>query len=126
MQNEILKVVIFFLIWFLLFLKRKKIVLLFPYFIYFWITPFYNLLDRKYFVEIFGCCLSINQVGQEIFTANDLRNLVYFAIWFLLIPITTIISKHIKSKKYRILYIITTILLTYLICSEFISQNLYR
>lgn len=109
--------------WLLIYLKYKKALFVLPYLLIVFITPFYNILDSKIFVEIFGCgCVPITQTNMFniAFNANDLRRLIYFIISILMLLLGIKISKNFKSKRVRVIYnvsiLILNLLATYQIC----------
>lgn len=104
--------------WIIFFRKIKKLLLSLPYLLMIFITPFYNILDRKFFVEIFGCgCVPLAQTNMFNidFNANDLRLLVYTIITIIAAIIGIHLSKKLKSKKSKIIYILTIIILNILL-----------
>ena len=109
--------------WLLIYLKYKKALFVLPYLLIGFITPFYNILDSKIFVKIFGCgCVPIAQTNMLniAFNANDLRRLVYTIISILMLLLGIKISKNFKSKSVRVIYnipiLIFNLLATYQIC----------
>lgn len=127
LYQEILIGIITFIAWLILYLKNKKTFgLILPYFILFWITPIYDFLDRTYFIKIFPCCPTIDELGTEIYTLNNLRGDVYSMIFILLILLTIYMSRKIKNKKYKFLYILGTIIITWIINMFIASSHLYR
>lgn len=111
------------LVWLLIYLKYKKAIFALPYLLIVFITPFYNILDSKIFVDIFGCgCVPIAQTNMFNipFNANDLRRLIYFIISILMLLLGIKISKNFKSKRVRVIYnvsiLILNLLATFQIC----------
>ena len=83
--------------WLLIYLKYKKALLTLPYLLIIFITPFYNILDSKIFVDVFGCgCVPIAQTNMLniAFNANDLRRLVYTIISVLMLLLGIKISNN--------------------------------
>jgi len=118
--------VIIFVLWIIVYIKNKKAILALPYLLMSFITPIYNILDSKIFVEIFGCgCVPIAQTNMFNidFNANDLRRVIYSIITILMMFLGLKLSKKIISKKTKILYnitiIIINIILTVLICKRY-------
>lgn len=65
-----------FIIWIILLIRNRKTLLSLPYLLMIFITPIYNILDQKIFVDIFGCgCVPYTQTNMFNidFNANDLR-----------------------------------------------------
>lgn len=63
-------------IWIIAYIKNKKAILALPYLFMSFITPLYNILDSKVFVEVFECgCVLIAQTNMFNidFNANNLR-----------------------------------------------------
>ncbi len=116
---------IVFIIWIIMYIKNKKTIFALPYLLMSFITPFYNILDTKIFVEIFGCgCVPSAQTNMFNidFNANDLR-LVVYSIMTILISILGIkISQKLNNKKTKIIYNITIILFNILL-GMFICKN---
>lgn len=113
-------------IWIIIYVKNKKAIRALPYLIIVFITPIYNILDSKVFVEIFGCgCVPSVQTNMfnSSFNANDLRLTVYTIISILMLFLGIKISKKFKTKKAKIIYNITilifNIILTYQICQMY-------
>ena len=109
--------------WLLIYLKYKKALLTLPYLLIIFITPFYNILDSKIFVDVFGCgCVPIAQTNMLniAFNANDLSRLVYTIISVLMLLLGIKISNNFKSKSVRVIYnvyiLIFNLLATYQIC----------
>ena len=87
------------------------------------LTPIYNILDQKIFVKIFGCgCVPSAQTNMFNidFNANDLRLIVYNLLAVSITILGLFLSKKIESKKLKIIYVLTilvlNILLAYKIC----------
>lgn len=117
-------IVILILIWIVTYIKNKKTLRTLPYLLIIFITPFYNILDSKIFVKVFGCgCVPIAQTNMFNidFNANDLRFVVYNILSVLMLVIGIYISKDYKNRYIRFIYNITIIIfnliLSYLICS---------
>ena len=101
---------IILVLWIMVYLKNKKIILLLPYLLMIFLTPIYNILDQKIFVEIFGCgCVPYTQTNMFNidFNANDLRLLVYNILAVAITVLGLFLSKKIESKKIKIIYILT-------------------
>lgn len=110
-------------IWIIIYLKNKKAILALPYLLMLFITPIYNILDQKVFVKVFGCgCVPYTQTNMFNinFNANNLRFVVYIIMSIALTILGLFLSKKIKSKIVKIIYIVTifviNILLTFKIC----------
>lgn len=105
---------IIFLIWLLVYLKNKKAKYILPYLILIFITPFYELLDKIFFVKVFGCgCVpetKKNMLGIR-FNANDLRITTYFVIAVLIFWYSFNISKNFKTKQEKVVYGISTFII---------------
>jgi len=111
-------IILMLIIWIIIYLKKKKIIISLPYLFIIFITPFYNFLDQKIFVKVFGCgCVPIAQTNMLNidFNANDLRRLIYFVISIMMIILGIKLSKLINKKLYKIIYITTIIVLNLLI-----------
>ena len=113
-------------IWVIVYIKNKKAVLALPYLLMSFITPFYNILDSKVFVEVFGCgCVPIAQTNMFNidFNANDLRRVIYIIITILMLVLGIKLSKKFNSKKTKIIYNVTIIMfnivLSVLICKRY-------
>lgn len=94
-------------------MKYKKIILILPYVLILIITPFYNILDRNYFIEIFGCgCVPLTKTNMLNidFNANDLRAVIYLVILLSMIILGLFLSKYLKNKKLKVVYLGTIIL----------------
>ena len=116
----IVDIILFYILalWIFFYRKIKKLLLSLPYLLMIFITPFYNILDREFFVEIFGCgCVPSTQTNMFNidFNANDLRLLVYTIITIIATIIGIHLSKKLKSKKSKIIYILTIIILNILL-----------
>lgn len=114
---------ILLLIWIVIYTKNRKIILSLPYLLMIFITPFYNLLDQKVLVKIFGCgCVPYTQTNMLNidFNANDLRYVVYNIITVLLFILGILLSRKLDNKKLKVIYIVTilisNLLLAYKIC----------
>ena len=117
---------VIFLAWIIAYIKNKKAIVVLPYLFMLFITPIYNILDQKIFVEILGCgCVPSTQTNMFniAFNANDLRRVVYIIMSLLMLILGIKISKKFTSKKARIIYnisiIIFNIVLTYFICMRY-------
>lgn len=114
--NIILLVV--FVTWIVLWLKNKKTLLSLPYLLIIFITPIYNILDQKIFVDIFGCgCVPYTQTNRFNidFNANDLRFVIYNVVTILMGILGIVLSRKFESKKNRVIYIATIILVNLLL-----------
>jgi hypothetical protein len=114
---------IILVIWIIIYIKNKKAILALPYLLMSFITPFYNILDQKVFVEIFGCgCVPSAQTNMFNidFNANDLRLVVYNVLSILISVLGIFLSKKLDRKKSKVIYIISilvlNLLLAYKIC----------
>lgn len=112
--------------WIMLYIKNKNVIKALPYLLMIFITPLYNILDQKVFVEVFGCgCVPTAQTNMFNidFNANDLRRLVYSVIAIAVFVLGLFLSKKIESKKKKAIYIITilvfNILLALKICQMY-------
>ena len=88
----------------------RKLFVLVPYLVMPLITPVYNILDRKIFVEIFGCgCVPIAQTNMLniSYNANDLRMAVYSVLAILMTALGALISKCFKKNSDRTVYCIS-------------------
>lgn len=107
-----------FFVWLIICFKNKKAIRMLPYLLMIFITPIYNILDQKIFVEIFGCgCVPYTQTNMLNinFNANNLRLAVYNIIVVIMTILGTVLSRNFESKKNRIIYISTIILVNLLI-----------
>lgn len=107
-------ILILFILWLLTYIINKKAKLALPYLITLFITPLYNILNDLFFIKIFGCgCVPItqNNMLNIPFNSNDLRLVVYFFITILLTLLGYKYSKTFKTKKEKVIYVITIILL---------------
>ena len=105
---------IILVIWIVIYIKNKKAILALPYLLMAFITPLYNILDSQIFVEVFGCgCVPTVQTNMFNidFNANDLRFVLYNVIAVLMLFLGIKLSKEFNSKKIRIIYNITIIIL---------------
>lgn len=114
---------IILVIWIVVYIKNKKAILVLPYLLMSFITPFYNILDQKVFVEIFGCgCVPSAQTNMFNidFNANDLRFVVYNVLAILIFALGILLSKKLDNNKSKVIYIISilvlNLLLAYKIC----------
>lgn len=115
---------IILVLWIIVYLKNKKIILSLPYLLMIYLTPIYNILDQKIFVEIFGCgCVPYTQTNMFNidFNANDLRLLVYNILAVAITILGLFLSKKIESKKIKIIYFLTIFLFNILLAFK-ISQ----
>lgn len=115
---------IILVLWIIVYLKNKKVILSLPYLLMIFFTPIYNILDQKIFVEIFGCgCVPYTQTNMFNidFNANDLRLLVYNILAVAITVLGLFLSKKIKSKKIKVIYILTILAFNILLAFK-ISQ----
>lgn len=115
---------IILVLWIIVYLKNKKVILSLPYLLMIFFTPIYNILDQKIFVEIFGCgCVPYTQTNMFNidFNANDLRLLVYNILAVAITVLGLFLSKKIKSKKIKVIYILTILVFNILLSFK-ISQ----
>lgn len=117
---------IILVIWIIVYIKNKKAILALPYLLMSFITPLYNILDSKIFVEVFGCsCVPIAQTNMFNidFNANNLRRVVYTIISILIVILGIKLSKKYNSKNAKIIYnatvIIFNIVLAAIICKMY-------
>lgn len=122
--NIILLVI--FVVWVIIYVKNKKAILALPYLLMLFLTPFYNILDQKVFVEVFGCgCVPYAQTNMLNipFNANNLRFVVYSVFTAIMFIIGIVLTKKLNSKVLKIIYPITVLilnlLLTYKICQMY-------
>ena len=120
-------VLLSFIVWIILCIKNKKIIISLPYLLIIFITPIYVLLDKIYFLNIFGCgCVPIVQKNMLNipFNANDLRILFYSILIIVVIFIGGVLSRRFKGIKEKILYIfsifIINIVLAVCICQLYV------
>lgn len=109
---------IMFLIWLLIYWKNKNAKYALPYLILAFVTPFYELLDKIFFVKIFGCgCVPSTQQNMfhNSFNANDLRITVYFVLAVFLFWYSCKLSKNFKRKDMKIAYVISNIIINIII-----------
>ena len=112
---------IILVLWIIIYLKNKKVILSLPYLLMIFFTPIYNILDQKIFVKIFGCgCVPYTQTNifNIDFNANDLRLLVYNILAVAITILGSFLSKEIKSKKIKAIYILTILELVNYICGH--------
>lgn len=110
--------VIIFLIWLFVYLKNKNAKYALPYLILVFVTPFYELLDKIFFVKIFGCgCVPSTQQNMfhNSFNANDLRITVYFVLTVFLFWYSCKLSKNFKTKTSKIIYAVSTLIINIII-----------
>lgn len=118
-----------FVTWIIMYLKNKKTLLSLPYLLMIFITPIYNMLDQKIFVDIFGCgCVPYTQMNMLNidFNANDLRMVVYNIIAILISILGIILSKNFTTKKNRIIYILTIILFNFLLAFKICRLYMWK
>ena len=111
-------VLIILIVWIVAYLKNKRSILSLPYFLMIFITPIYNILDQKFFVEIFGCgCVPYTQTNMFNidFNANDLRQLVYNILAIVITILGIFLLKKIESKKAKVIYITTVFIFNFLL-----------
>lgn len=107
-----------FIIWIILLIKNRKTVLSLPYLFMIFITPIYNILDQKIFVDIFGCgCVPYAQTNMLniAFNANDLRRVVYNIMIVIMTILGIVLSREFENKKGKIIYVTTIILVNLLL-----------
>ncbi len=117
---------IIFVVWVIMYVKNKKTILALPYLLMLFLTPFYNILDQKFFVEVFGCgCVPSAQTNMFniSFNANNLRFVVYSVFTAIMLIIGIVLSKKLNSKVLKAIYPITILILnllfTYKICQMY-------
>ncbi len=111
-------ILIGFVIWLIIYLINKKAVKWLPYLGMIFITPIYNYLDSRIFVDIFGCgCVPISQTNRFNidFNANDLRMVAYNIIAILMFILGLFISKKFENKKSKIAYNICVLIFNLII-----------
>lgn len=109
---------IIFLIWLFFYLKNKNTKYALPYLILVFITPFYELLDKIFFVKIFGCgCVPSTKQNMfhNSFNANDLRITVYFVLTIFLFWYSCKLTKNFKIKTSKIIYAVSTLIINIVI-----------
>lgn len=114
--------------WIMLYIKNKSAIKALPYLLMIFITPFYNILDQKVFVEIFGCgCVPTAQTNMFNidFNANDLRRLVYSLIAIAVFVLGLFLSKKIESKKKKTIYIITILIFNILLALKICQMYMW-
>lgn len=88
----------------------SKLILIIPYILVLIMTPFYGILDRLVFVEVFGCgCVpdvQENMFGIP-FNANDLRFTVYAVVTALMTVLGIKLSKSIPNKWIKLVYAVS-------------------
>lgn len=90
--------------------RKSKVLYIVPYLVMLLMTPIYNILDRRVFVEVFGCgCVPIAQTNMLNidFNANDLRRTVYTIIACLMLAWGIQISKTFKDRTAKVIYCVT-------------------
>lgn len=109
--------------------KKRKRFMIVPYLVMPLITPFYNILDSKVFIEVFGCgCVPIAQTNMLNipYNANDLRMDFYSILAILMTALGVFISKALGRKSDRIVYcasiFIINVVMMIEICSRFTWQ----
>ena len=109
--------------------KNRKYFMAVPYLVMPLITPFYNILDSKVFIEVFGCgCVPIAQTNMLNipYNANDLRMDFYSILAILMTALGVFISKALGRKSDRIVYcasiFIINVVMMIEICSRFTWQ----
>ncbi len=88
----------------------KKLYLIIPYVIIPFISPIYNILDQKIFIEVFGCgCVPMLQTNMLNigFNANDLRRTVFWLITIIMTVLSIRISKSFRYKALRMIYCVS-------------------
>ena len=122
----ILLIVLF--VWIILYIKNKNAIKALPYLLMIFITPFYNFLDQKIFVEIFGCgwvpVAQTNMFNID-FNANDLRRLVYSVIAIAVIILGIFLAKKIQIKKKKAIYIITIVIFNILLALKICQMYMW-
>ena len=109
--------------------KNRKYFMAVPYLVMPLITPLYNILDSKVFVEVFGCgCVPIAQTNMLGigYNANDLRMTVYSVLALLMTALGSFISKVFPRNSDRIVYcasiFIINVVMMIEICRRFTWQ----
>lgn len=124
--NVILLVI--FIVWIMLFIKNRKTILSLPYLLMIFITPIYNILDSRIFVEIFGCgCVPYTQTNMLniAFNANDLRIVVYNVIVIIMTILGIVLSRKFENKKSKLIYVVTIILVNLLLAAYICSLGMW-
>ena len=109
--------------------QKYKLFMIVPYVVMPLITPIYNILDSKIFVEVFGCgCVPIAQTNMLgiAYNANDLRMTVYSVLALLMTALGSFISKAFSRNSDRIVYcasiFIINVVMMIEICRRFTWQ----
>lgn len=109
--------------------KKRKFFMIVPYVVMPLITPIYNILDSKIFVEVFGCgCVPIAQTNMLgiAYNANDLRMTVYSVLALLMTALGNYISKAFKRDSDRLVYcasiFVINVVMMFHICQQFMWQ----
>lgn len=115
---------IFSITWLLVYKKHNKLILSLPYLFMLFITPIYEILDNHVFLKIFGCgCVPSTQTNMLNipFNANNLRALVFSVISVLMVVLGGKLSRKIKEKPIKILYVVI-ILITNIVIENLILE----
>ena len=86
---------------------KTKIINAMPFLIMLIITPFYNILDKLWLVEVFGCgCVPTAQTNMLNipFNANDLRLTVYLILIIWMFIWSILRTRHFQRKSSKIIY----------------------
>ncbi len=106
----------------------KKLLLTLPYLLMIFITPIYNILDKLVFVKVFGCgCVPHVQSNKFniAFNANDLRIVAYTILVIAITSLGLVLSKKIKSKIAKIIYVASIFLVNGLLARVIINANMW-
>lgn len=120
---------IILIIWIIVYIKNKKAILALPYLLMSFITPIYNILDSKIFVEVFGCgCVPIAQTNMFNinFNANNLRRVIYSIITILMLILGIKLSKKFESKKAKIIYNVTIIIFNIVLAASVCKRYMWN
>ena len=93
---------------------KKIIVVIMPFSIMPIFVPLYIVLDKIFFVEIFGCgCVPFSQTNMLNipFNANDLRKVVFFLLTIGVSVWSLNISKMFKRKVMKFIYCLLVVIL---------------
>jgi len=118
-----------FIGWVVFFIKTKKALLILPYLLLLFVTPIYNILDQRFFIQLFGCgCVPSVQsnVFNIPFNANDLRFMIYVIFNLILFALSFKYSKGFYSKRKRIFYILSILLFNILLTLKILQLYMWN
>ncbi len=96
----------------------RKLKMIIPYILIVIFTPIYLILDKMFFVKIFGCgCVPIAQTNMFNipFNANNLKFWVFFIFSIIMLLLQLHFTKNIDNKAIRIVLCVTTFILNIII-----------